>query len=218
VARLVGSPPGYVGFEEGGLLTDAIRKTPHAVVLLDEIEKAHPDLYAILLQVMDHATLTDNHGRKADFRHVTLILTTNAGARDLSARKVGFAAEGSGGSARGMIEKTFSPEFRNRLDAILYFAPLGPDEILQVVDKNLAELEKLLAEKNVVLDVSPAAKAWLAEKGFDPALGARPMARLLEDRLKHPLSEAILFGALKKGGKAKVGLKDGELTFAFGRG
>jgi ATP-dependent Clp protease ATP-binding subunit ClpA len=218
VARLVGSPPGYVGFEEGGLLTDAIRKTPHAVVLLDEIEKAHPDLYAILLQVMDHATLTDNHGRKADFRHVTLILTTNAGARDLSARKVGFAAEGSGGSARGMIEKTFSPEFRNRLDAILYFAPLGPDEILQVVDKNLAELEKLLAEKNVVLDVSPAAKAWLAEKGFDPALGARPMARLIEDKLKHPLSEAILFGALRKGGKAKVGLKDGELTFAFGRG
>ncbi|MBK8726065.1 MAG: AAA family ATPase [Holophagaceae bacterium] len=212
VARLVGSPPGYVGFEEGGLLTDAIRKTPHAVVLLDEIEKAHPDLYAILLQVMDHATLTDNHGRKADFRHVTLILTTNAGARDLSARKVGFAAEGSGGSARGMIEKTFSPEFRNRLDAILYFAPLGPDEILKVVDKNLAELEQLLAEKHVVLEVSKEAKAWLAEKGFDPALGARPMARLMEDKLKHPLSEAILFGALKKGGKAKVGLKAGALT------
>jgi ATP-dependent Clp protease ATP-binding subunit ClpA len=216
VARLVGSPPGYVGFEEGGLLTDAIRKTPHAVVLLDEIEKAHPDLYAILLQVMDHATLTDNHGRKADFRHVTLILTTNAGARDLSARKVGFAAEGSGGSARGMIEKTFSPEFRNRLDAILYFAPLGPEEILRVVDKNLSELEKLLAEKHVVLEVSKQAKAWLAEKGFDPALGARPMARLIEEKLKHPLSEAILFGALRKGGKAKVGLKGGELAFIFG--
>ncbi len=216
VARLVGSPPGYVGFEEGGLLTDAVRKSPHAVVLLDEIEKAHPDLYAILLQVMDHATLTDNHGRKADFRHVTLILTTNAGARDLSARKVGFAAEGSGGSARGMIEKTFSPEFRNRLDAILTFHALGREEILRVVDKNLAELNALLAEKNVVLEVSPEARQWLAEKGFDPALGARPMARLVEEKLKHPLSEAILFGPLRKGGRARVELRDGEVAFAFG--
>jgi ATP-dependent Clp protease ATP-binding subunit ClpA len=185
-------------------------------VLLDEIEKAHPDLFAILLQVMDHATLTDNHGRKADFRHVTLVLTTNAGARDLSARKVGFAEAGSGGSARGMIEKTFSPEFRNRLDAILTFRALGREEILKVVDKNLAELNALLSEKHVVLEVSAEARQWLAEKGFDPALGARPMARLIEEKLKHPLSEALLFGALRKGGTARVRLAGGGLALDFG--
>ncbi|HWQ08332.1 MAG TPA: AAA family ATPase, partial [Holophaga sp.] len=204
VSRLIGSPPGYVGFEEGGLLVDAVRKNPHAVLLLDEIEKAHPDLFAILLQVMDHATLTDNHGRKADFRHVILIMTTNAGARDLSARRVGFAEAGQGASSRGAIEKAFSPEFRNRLDAIVHFAPLGRPEILRVVDKNLKELQALLDEKGVVLDVSGEAREWLADKGYDPAFGARPMARLIEDRLKRPLADAILFGKLQKGGKVRV--------------
>ena len=204
VSRLIGSPPGYVGFEEGGLLVDAVRKSPHAVLLLDEVEKAHPDLFAILLQVMDHATLTDNHGRKADFRHVTLIMTTNAGARDVSARKVGFADAGSGASSRGAVEKAFSPEFRNRLDGIIQFAPLGRAEILRVVDKNLKELEALLREKDVVLEVADEAREWLAEKGYDPAFGARPMARLIEDRLKKPLADAILFGRLRNGGRAAV--------------
>jgi ATP-dependent Clp protease ATP-binding subunit ClpA len=212
VARLIGSPPGYVGFEEGGLLVDAVRKSPHAVLLLDEIEKAHPDLFAILLQVMDHATLTDNHGRKADFRHVVLIMTTNAGARDLSARKVGFALSGTGGSAKGAIEKAFTPEFRNRLDAIVTFSVLGRAEILKVVDKNLKELQALLDEKNVTLEVSREAKEWLADKGYDPAFGARPMARVIEEHLKKPLADAMLFGKLQKGGKAKVVRKGEGLT------
>jgi ATP-dependent Clp protease ATP-binding subunit ClpA len=217
VSRLIGSPPGYVGFEEGGLLVDAVRKSPHAVLLLDEIEKAHPDLFAILLQVMDHATLTDNHGRKADFRHVVLILTTNAGARDLSARKVGFAEAGQSTSSRGAIEKAFSPEFRNRLDAIIHFAALGRAEILKVVDKNLKELQALLDEKHVVLEVSAEAREWLADKGYDPAFGARPMARLVEDKLKKPLAEAILFGKLQKGGKARVQREKDGLVLVFGR-
>jgi ATP-dependent Clp protease ATP-binding subunit ClpA len=204
VSRLIGAPPGYVGFEDGGLLVDAVRKHPHAVLLLDEIEKAHPDIYAILLQVMDHATLTDNHGRKADFRHVALILTTNAGARNLSARRVGFSSAGPVTSARGAIEKAFTPEFRNRLDAIVTFAALGRPEILKVVDKNLKELEAMLAEKNVALQVSQPAREWLADKGYEPAFGARPMARMVEQHLKKPLADAILFGALKDGGTAKV--------------
>jgi ATP-dependent Clp protease ATP-binding subunit ClpA len=204
VSRLIGAPPGYVGFEDGGLLVDAVRKNPHAVLLLDEIEKAHPDLYAILLQVMDHATLTDNHGRKADFRHVALILTTNAGARNLSARRVGFSEAGAGTSSRGAIEKAFSPEFRNRLDAIVTFAALGRPEILKVVDKNLKELDAMLAEKGVTLQVSQPAREWLADKGYEPAFGARPMARVVEQHLKKPLADALLFGALKNGGTAKV--------------
>jgi ATP-dependent Clp protease ATP-binding subunit ClpA len=204
VSRLIGAPPGYVGFEDGGLLVDAVRKHPHAVLLLDEIEKAHPDLYAILLQVMDHATLTDNHGRKADFRHVALILTTNAGARNLSARQVGFSGAGLPSSARGAIEKAFTPEFRNRLDAIVTFAPLGRPEILKVVDKNLKELQVLLDEKGVTLHVSQPAREWLAEKGYEPAFGARPMARVVEQHLKKPLADAILFGELQAGGSAKV--------------
>ncbi|MDR3673277.1 MAG: ATP-dependent Clp protease ATP-binding subunit ClpA, partial [Holophaga sp.] len=204
VSRLIGAPPGYVGFEDGGLLVDAVRKNPHAVLLLDEIEKAHPDIYAILLQVMDHATLTDNHGRKADFRHVALILTTNAGARNQSARRVGFSDAGAATSSRGAIEKAFSPEFRNRLDAIVTFAPLGRPEILKVVDKNLKELDAMLAEKGVTLHVSQPAREWLADKGYEPAFGARPMARVVEQQLKKPLADAILFGALKDGGTAKV--------------
>ena len=204
VSRLIGSPPGYVGFEDGGLLVDAVRKNPHAVLLLDEIEKAHPDIYAILLQVMDHATLTDNHGRKADFRHVCLILTTNAGARNLSSRQVGFSGAGLAVSARGAIEKTFTPEFRNRLDAIVPFGPLGPAEILRVVDKNLLELQDMLTGKQITLEVALEAREWLAEKGYDPAFGARPMARLVEQQLKKPLADLILFGKLQGGGKVKV--------------
>jgi ATP-dependent Clp protease ATP-binding subunit ClpA len=166
---------------------------------------------------MDHATLTDNHGRKADFRHVVLIMTTNAGARDLSSRKVGFAEVGQSTSSRGAIEKAFSPEFRNRLDAIIHFAALGREEILKVVDKNLKELQALLDEKNVVLDVSAEAREWLADKGYDPAFGARPMARLVEDKLKKPLAEAILFGKLQKGGKAHVQREKDGLTLVCGR-
>ena len=216
VARLIGAPPGYVGYEEGGLLTDAIRKQPHAVLLLDELEKAHPDLFGVLLQVMDHASLTDSHGRSADFRHTVVVMTTNVGARELSARQVGFAEAGARRSATGTIEKAFSPEFRNRLDAILQFAPLGRPEMERVADKHLRELDTQLAEKAVALTCTPKARAWLAEKGYDPAFGARPMARLIERELRRPLAEALLFGPLKKGGKVQVDLKDGRLCLSFG--
>ena len=215
VARLIGAPPGYVGYEEGGLLTDAVRKQPHAVVLLDELEKAHPDLFGVLLQVMDHAALTDSHGRSADFRHTVLVMTTNVGARELSARQVGFAEAGGRRSATGTLEKAFSPEFRNRLDAILQFAPLGRPEMERVADKHLHELETQLAEKAVTLICMPAARAWLAEKGYDPAFGARPMARLIERELRRPLAEAILFGPLQQGGTATVDAKDGALCLSF---
>lgn len=216
VARLIGAPPGYVGYEEGGLLTDAIRKQPHAVLLLDELEKAHPDLFGVLLQVMDHASLTDSHGRSADFRHAVIVMTTNVGGRELSARQVGFAEAGAQRTATGTIEKAFSPEFRNRLDAILQFAPLGRKEIELVAGKHLRELETQLAEKAVTLFCTPKARAWLAEKGYDPAFGARPMARLIERELRRPLAEALLFGPLAKGGKARVDLKDGRLCLSFG--
>jgi len=215
VSRLIGAPPGYVGFDQGGLLTDAVRKTPYAVVVLDEIEKAHPDLYNILLQVMDHATLTDNNGRKADFRNVILILTTNVGARELSGRRVGFGGGTPFGSATGAIEKAFSPEFRNRLDAVIQFAQLGPDEIRRVVDKNVKELSAQLAEKNVTLRLEEEARSWLAEHGYDPAFGARPMARLVEQQLKRPLSRALLFGPLQQGGEAVAYVEDGELKLRY---
>jgi ATP-dependent Clp protease ATP-binding subunit ClpA len=209
VSRLIGAPPGYVGYEEGGLLIDAIRKAPHAVLLLDEIEKAHPDMFSILLQVMDHATLTDSHGRKADFRHVILIMTTNAGARDLSDRHLGFADTGSGrGTSRGALERTFTPEFRNRLDAIVNFNALGGEEIERVVDKQIDELRGMVAPKGVTIELEPAARAWLAAKGFDRAFGARPMARLIERVVKKPLSEALLFGSLANGGAVRVTVKD----------
>ncbi len=198
VSRLIGAPPGYVGYEEGGLLIDAVRKSPHAVLLLDEIEKAHPDLFAILLQVMDHATLTDTHGRKADFRHVILIMTTNAGARDLSGRKMGFGDPGGGGKSTGILERMFAPEFRNRLDATVHFHPLGGDEVAKVVDKHVDELRALVADRNIKIELAPEARAWLAEKGFDKAFGARPMARLVERTIKKPLSELLLFGDLAR--------------------
>ena len=211
VSRLIGAPPGYVGYEEGGLLIDAIRKAPHAVLLLDEIEKAHPDMFAILLQVMDHATLTDSHGRKADFRHVILIMTTNAGARDLSDRKLGFADAGKGGSSRGALEKMFTPEFRNRLDAIVNFAALGTGEIEKVVDKQIDEVRSMVAGKKVTIELEPAARAWLAAKGFDRAFGARPMARLIERVVKKPLSELLLFGSLGDGGAVKIVVENDEI-------
>src|SRR5215216_5956360 len=204
VSRLIGAPPGYVGYEEGGLLIDAVRKAPHAVLLLDEIEKAHPDMFSILLQVMDHATLTDSHGRKADFRHVILIMTTNAGARDLSDRRLGFGESGQGGSSRGALERTFTPEFRNRLDATVTFNALGAPEIERVVDKQIDELRAMVAAKGVTVDLDPAARSWLAIKGFDRAFGARPMARLIERVVKKPLAEALLFGSLSGGGTVRV--------------
>jgi ATP-dependent Clp protease ATP-binding subunit ClpA len=211
VSRLIGAPPGYVGYEEGGLLIDAIRKSPHAVLLLDEIEKAHPDMFSILLQVMDHATLTDSHGRKADFRHVILIMTTNAGARDLSDRRLGFAEAGVGGSQRGALERTFTPEFRNRLDAIVTFKALGTPEIERVVDKQIDELRAMVAPKRVTIQLDPAARVWLAVKGFDRAFGARPMARLIERVVKKPLSEALLFGSLADGGDVHIIVDNDEI-------
>jgi ATP-dependent Clp protease ATP-binding subunit ClpA len=213
VSRLIGAPPGYVGYEEGGLLIDAIRKSPHAVLLLDEIEKAHPDLFAILLQVMDHATLTDTHGRQADFRHVILIMTTNAGARDLSGRKLGFADRGDGGSkSTGVLEKMFAPEFRNRLDATVHFNPLGPAEVVLVVDKHVDELRALVHDRNITVELTPDARQWLAEKGFDRAFGARPMARLIERTIKKPLSEMLLFGNLEAGARVLVTRTDDGLA------
>jgi ATP-dependent Clp protease ATP-binding subunit ClpA len=205
VSRLIGAPPGYVGFDQGGLLTDAIRKTPYAVLLLDEIEKAHPDIFNLLLQVMDHATLTDNNGRKADFRHVILVMTTNAGAQELSARRVGFGSDLSEpGNARNAIERTFSPEFRNRLDAWVSFESLPPEVIAKVVDKLVRELEGQLAQKKVRIELTPAGRAWLADHGFDRKMGARPMARLLQNEVKKPLAEKILFGELHDGGIVRV--------------
>jgi ATP-dependent Clp protease ATP-binding subunit ClpC len=212
VSRLIGAPPGYIGFEEGGLLIDAVRKSPHAVLLLDEVEKAHFDMVSILLQVMDHATLTDSHGRKADFRHVILIMTTNAGARDLSDRRLGFGETGGGGvSSRGALEKMFAPEFRNRLDAIVHFNALGPAEIERVVDKQIDELRAMVSARGVTIELDPLARAWLAAAGFDRAFGARPMARLIERKVKKPLSEAMLFGSLAEGGTARIVVDGDEL-------
>jgi len=215
VSRLIGAPPGYVGFEQGGLLTDAVRKSPYAVVVLDEIEKAHPDLFNILLQVMDHATLTDNNGRKADFRHVVLILTTNAGAREMSEKIMGFGdSKGSLDTARAKaaIERTFTPEFRNRLDAWIPFSGLSPEVILKVVDKEVRLLQEQLKDKKVTLSLTPDARSWLAEHGYDPHFGARPMARLVDNALKKPLAEALLFGNLRDGGEAHVEVSDDKLV------
>jgi len=234
VSRLIGAPPGYVGFDQGGLLTDAIRKQPHAVLLLDEIEKAHPDVFDILLQVMDHATLTDNNGRQSDFRHVVLIFTTNAGARDMNAARVGFGAgarsfmisgtkvgekiasfdldSGAGGDAKKAIERTFSPEFRNRLDGWIAFSSLPMEVVERIVDKQIDELRVQLREKNVELQLLPEARSWLADRGFSPQFGARPMARLIQTALKKPLAERILFGDLEKGGKVILGVQEDKLT------
>ncbi len=208
VSRLIGAPPGYVGFDQGGLLTEAISKQPHCVLLLDEIEKAHPEIFNILLQVMDHGTLTDNNGRRADFRNVIIIMTTNAGASELSKTKIGFTQSSEVGDELGEIKRMFTPEFRNRLDAVVSFAPLSKDVILRVVDKFLMELETQLQEKKVEIQFSDELRKYLAEKGFDPLMGARPMSRLIQDTIRKALADELLFGRLANGGDVRVGLDD----------
>ncbi len=215
VSRLIGAPPGYVGFDQGGLLTDAIIRTPYAVLVLDEIEKAHPNLFSILLQVMDHATLTDNNGKKADFRNVILIMTTNAGAREMSGAGMGFHNNPATGKGRGVIERTFAPEFRNRLDAWIAFEQLGFEAIEKVVDKFIGELRAQLTPKNVTLDLTAAGRAWLAKHGYDQAFGARPMARLIHQKIKEPLVDAILFGSLVNGGNVVVDGEGDELKLQY---
>lgn len=204
VSRLIGAPPGYVGFEQGGLLTEAVTKHPHAVVLLDEIEKAHADVYNILLQVMDHGTLTDNNGRKADFRNVIIIMTTNAGAEQTSRASIGFTKQNHDSDDMEIIKRVFSPEFRNRLDGIIRFQALDQQVILSVVDKFIAELEAQLDEKSVTLEVDTAARLWLAERGYDSAMGARPMTRVIQENIKRPLAEELLFGKLSRGGHVRI--------------
>jgi ATP-dependent Clp protease ATP-binding subunit ClpA len=215
VSRLIGAPPGYVGFDQGGLLTDSINKTPHCVLLLDEIEKAHPDLFNILLQVMDHATLTDNNGRKADFRNVILVMTTNAGAQELARGMIGFQGGVGMGNPKSVIDRMFSPEFRNRLSATIEFAPLSPPIIELVVEKFLGELQDRLDKQKVMLEATAAAKKWLAEKGYDPRFGARPLGRLIENEIARVLADDVLFGRLTKGGKVTVDMADDKLTFAY---
>ena len=212
VARLIGAPPGYVGFEQGGLLVDAVRTHPYSVVLLDEIEKAHPDIYNVLLQVMDHATLTDNSGRKADFRNTVLIMTSNAGSREMSAAAIGFA-ENAPGTPKSAIERVFSPEFRNRLDAIVSFNPLSLETMETIVEKFVLELEAQLRERRVALTLTPEARAYLARKGYDPTYGARPLARLVQTEVRDPLTDEILFGALENGGTVRIGLDGDKLSF-----
>ncbi len=227
VARLIGAPPGYVGFEQGGLLVDAVRTQPYSVVLLDEIEKAHPDIYNILLQVMDHATLTDNTGRKADFRNTVLILTSNAGSREMSGRSIGFAEGVAGfddddvrgrtaaGKAKTALERVFSPEFRNRLDAIVMFKALSPEAMETIVDKFILELESQLTDRRVAITLTPAARTWLATKGYDRVFGARPLARVIQKEVRDTLTDEILFGALEHGGNVTIDAAEGRLTFAY---
>ena len=220
VARLIGAPPGYVGFEQGGLLVDALRSHPYAVVLLDEIEKAHQDLLNILLQVMDHATLTDSTGRKADFRQVVLIMTSNAGSREMSAGAIGFSGGRSKavrGRIKAAIERIFSPEFRNRLDTTVTFGALTPDVMEMIVEKFILQLEAQLAERRVAITLETGARQWLATKGYDPVYGARPLARVIQAEVRDRLTEEILFGQLETGGTVRISLADGDgsLKFAF---
>ena len=215
VARLIGAPPGYVGFEQGGLLVDGVRTHPYSVLLLDEIEKAHQDIYNILLQVMDHATLTDNTGRKADFRNVVLILTSNAGSREMSQASVGFADTGTAGKSKAAIEKLFSPEFRNRLDAIVTFRALTPAAMETIVEKFVLQLETQLKERHVAITLTPEARSWLAVKGYDPKFGARPLARVIQREVRDPLTDQILFGQLEHGGTVTIGVENAALTFHY---
>jgi ATP-dependent Clp protease ATP-binding subunit ClpA len=215
VARLIGAPPGYVGFEQGGQLVDAVRAHPYSVVLLDEIEKAHEDIYNILLQVMDHATLTDNSGRKADFRNTILILTSNAGSREMSAGSIGFADGGPQGKAKSAIERVFSPEFRNRLDAIVTFNPLDSAAMETIVEKFVLQLESQLKDRKVAITLEPEARAWLAKKGYDPTMGARPLARVIQREVRDPLTDEILFGKLENGGTVTIAVADDALTFSY---
>ena len=217
VSRLIGAPPGYVGFDQGGMLTDGVDQHPHCVLLLDEIEKAHPDVYNILLQVMDHGKLTDHNGRTVDFRNVILIMTSNAGAAEQAKSAIGFGRERRDGEDTAAIERTFTPEFRNRLDAVISFAPLGKRTILTVVEKFVLQLEAQLMDRNVTIELTRPAAEWIAEKGYDDKMGARPLARVIQEHIKKPLAEELLFGKLAKGGLVKVGVKDGALelrTFA----
>lgn len=215
VSRLIGAPPGYVGFDQGGLLTDAIDQHPHAVLLLDEIEKAHQDLFNILLQVMDHGKLTDHNGKTVDFRNVILIMTTNAGAADMAKPAIGFGREARTGEDEDAVKRMFTPEFRNRLDAVVPFSNLTPEIVGRVVEKFVMQLEAQLADRNVTIELSSSAKEWLAEKGYDPLYGARPLARVIQEHVKKPLAEELLFGKLAKGGAVKVGLRDGSLSFEY---
>ncbi|WP_108780031.1 ATP-dependent Clp protease ATP-binding subunit ClpA [Xanthomonas fragariae] len=212
ISRLIGAPPGYVGFDQGGLLTEKIVKTPHCVLLLDEVEKAHPDIFNILLQVMDRGILTDTNGREANFKNVILVMTTNAGATQASRRSIGFTKQDHSTDAMESIRRGFTPEFRNRLDAIVQFQPLAFDHILRVVDKFIIELEMLLQEKHVSLSATPTARDWLAQHGFDPLMGARPMSRVIQEKIKRPLADELLFGKLVEGGRVNIDVKDGELV------
>jgi ATP-dependent Clp protease ATP-binding subunit ClpA len=215
VSRLIGAPPGYVGFDQGGLLTDAIDQHPHSILLLDEIEKAHPDLFNILLQVMDYGKLTDHNGKSVDFRNVILIMTTNAGAADMAKRAIGFGSEVRTGDDEEAINKLFTPEFRNRLDATISFAPLNEETIGRVVDKFVLQLEEQLADRNVTIELDAPARKWLAEKGYDKLFGARPLARVIQEHIKKPLAEELLFGRLAKGGIVRVSCADDKLAFEF---
>jgi ATP-dependent Clp protease ATP-binding subunit ClpA len=213
VSRLIGAPPGYVGFDQGGLLTDAVDQQPHCVLLLDEIEKAHPDLFNILLQVMDNGRLTDHHGKTVDFRNVVLIMTTNAGASDMARQGIGFGDVSKEDAQEEAVKKMFTPEFRNRLDAIVPFSYLGRETVTRVVDKFILQLELQLAEQNVHIQFDSDARGWLADKGYDKLYGARPMARLIQEKIKQPLAEELLFGKLSGGGEVHVSLKDGQPSF-----
>ena len=213
ISRLIGAPPGYVGFDQGGMLTDGVDQHPHCVLLLDEIEKAHPDVYNIQLQVMDHGKLTDHNGRSVDFRNVILILTTNAGAADMQKESIGFNREKRTGDDKAAIERIFTPEFRNRLDAVISFASLGKSTIQQVVTKFVLQLEAQLLDRNVHIDLTEEAAIWLGNKGYDDKMGARPLGRVIQEYIKKPLAEELLFGKLVKGGAVKVTLKDGKLEF-----
>jgi ATP-dependent Clp protease ATP-binding subunit ClpA len=219
VSRLIGAPPGYVGFDQGGLLTEAIAKTPHAVLLLDEIEKAHPQIFNILLQVMDHGRLTDHNGKPTDFRHVVLLMTSNIGVRDLQRRAVGFGNASGADRDKPSIDREykqlFSPEFRNRLDAKISFAPLDPRVMASIVGKFVRELGQQLAARNVTLELTAAATDYLAQKGYDPDNGARPLARVIQEEMKAPLGEELLFGALENGGHVVVDANGGKLRFDF---
>ncbi|MEO0388668.1 MAG: AAA family ATPase, partial [Pseudomonadota bacterium] len=215
VSRLIGAPPGYVGFDQGGMLTDGVDQNPHCVLLLDEMEKAHPDVYNILLQVMDHGKLTDHNGRTTDFRNVILIMTSNAGASELAKAAIGFGRDRREGEDTAAIERTFTPEFRNRLDAVVSFAPLGKEVILRVVEKFVLQLEAQLLDRNVAIELTRPAAAWLAEKGYDDKMGARPLGRVIQEHIKKPLAEELLFGKLTKGGLVRVGVKDGALTLSY---
>ncbi|MBN8648859.1 MAG: AAA family ATPase, partial [Caulobacterales bacterium] len=218
VSRLIGAPPGYVGFDQGGLLTDAIDQHPHCVLLLDEIEKAHPDLYNILLQIMDNGMLTDTNGKKIDFCNVILIMTTNAGSADAARESIGFGRGKREGEEDEAMKRLFTPEFRNRLDSIIQFAPLSPETVGNIVDKFIVQMEAQLTERQVEIELSEKARSWLAIRGYDSAMGARPLARLIQEKIKKPLSEELLFGKLKNGGLVRIDIdeKDAEkLAFFF---